>query len=142
MSLIRWKDFVRQRAVLADIFYCLKTLCRLGARVTPRPKVAGFCAAQWPDFIPPLTWEEVEWIFDIPEVTWDLTTIKMHIPEVTMRMKRTRGSGGAEPPLEPPSRGARPDPDQRLRKTHAKRATSRLASLEPDAVQGVYSTQP
>jgi hypothetical protein len=87
-------------------------------------------------------WEEVEWIFDIPEVTWDLTTIKMHIPEVTMRMKRTRGSGGAEPPLEPPSRGARPDPDQRLRKTHAKRATSRLASLEPDAVQGVYSTQP
>ena len=49
------EDFVHQRAVLVDIFYCLKTLCRLGARVTPRPKVAGFCAAQWPDFIPPLT---------------------------------------------------------------------------------------
>ena len=40
---IRWKDFVRKRAVFADIFYGLKTLCRLGARVTPRPKVAGFC---------------------------------------------------------------------------------------------------
>jgi hypothetical protein len=25
------------------------------ARVTPKSKVAGFCAAQWPDFTPPLT---------------------------------------------------------------------------------------
>ena len=28
---------------------------RLAACVTPKPKVAGFCAAQWPDFTPPLT---------------------------------------------------------------------------------------
>ena len=28
---------------------------RLVARVTPKPKVAGFCAALWPDFTPPLT---------------------------------------------------------------------------------------
>jgi hypothetical protein len=25
------------------------------ARVTPKSKVADFCAAQWPDFTPPLT---------------------------------------------------------------------------------------
>lgn len=25
------------------------------ARVAPKPEVAGYCAAQWPDFTPPLT---------------------------------------------------------------------------------------
>ena len=39
------------------------------ARVAPKPEVAGYCAAQWPDFTPPLTRGRPVRFFEMREVS-------------------------------------------------------------------------
>jgi hypothetical protein len=52
------------------------------ARVAPKPEVAGYCAAQWPDFTPPLTALLSGHVLDLDKLSEMLGEIGLRLNEL------------------------------------------------------------